>query len=379
MTSVINAAHAKHRRVTLTLSVFAWTSGQAAVQKALLGSAGRPSEPGAAGCPAVRDRGADGINLDFEPLVAGSEDEFVALVRAMRAELDAVHPRAHLSFDTLGRPGNYPLERALAKGGADAVIVMGYDYRTAGAPAAGSIDPLAGPRYDLTETVRAYTARVPASRVILGVPYYGRAWSTVSDALNARTQTGARYGYSAAVEYATAVEHAAKHGRRYDSREVAAWTAYKKESCTPAFGCVTTWRQLYYDDAATLGARYDLVNRARLRGAGIWALGLRRRAAGALPRARGQARQGHHGARRRDRGLPGHATRHGLRRALDGRGRLERRRGLRRPGVDRRGSLGRLAGRDEGHERGLPRLRQHRLCVPGAGPRRQRQPCPRGT
>ena len=273
MTSVINAAHAKHRRVTLTLSVFAWTSGQAAVQKALLGSAGARQNLARQAADAVRDRGADGINLDFEPLVAGSEDEFVAFVRAMRAELDAVIPRAHLSFDTLGRPGNYPLERALAKGGADAVLVMGYDYRTAGAPAAGSIDPLAGPGYDLAETVRTYTARVPASRVILGVPYYGRAWSTVSDAVNARTQTGARYGYSAAVEYATAVEYAAKHGRRYDSREVAAWTAYQKESCTPAFGCVTTWRQLYYDDAATLGARYDLVNRARLRGVGIWALG----------------------------------------------------------------------------------------------------------
>ena len=153
---------------------------------------------------------------------------------------------------------DYPLEQALAKGGADAVLIMGYDYRTAGAPAAGSIDPLAGPGYDLAETVAAYTARVPASRVILGVPYYGRAWSTVSDAVNARTQTGARYGYSAAVTYATAVEYAAQHGRRYDSREIAAWTAYQKETCTPAAGCVTTWRQLYYDDAATLGARYDL-------------------------------------------------------------------------------------------------------------------------
>ena len=273
MTSVINAAHAKHRRVTLTLSVFAWTSGQAAVQRALLGSAGARQNLARQAADAVRDRGADGINLDFEPLVAGSEDGFVALVRAMRAELDAVRPRAHLSFDSLGRPGNYPLEQALAPGGADAVLVMGYDYRTAGASAAGSIDPLAGPGYDLAETVQAYTARVPASRVILGVPYYGRAWSTVSDALNARTQTGARYGYSAAVGYATAIEYAAKHGRRYDSREVAAWTAYRKQICTPASGCVTTWRQLYYDDAATLGARYDLVNRARLRGVGIWALG----------------------------------------------------------------------------------------------------------
>jgi spore germination protein YaaH/flagellar hook assembly protein FlgD len=273
MTSIINAAHAKRSHVTLTLTVFAWTSGQVAVQKALLGSAGARRNLARQAADAVRDRGADGLNLDFEPLVAGYEDEFVALVRTMRAELDRVIPRAHLSFDTLGRPGNYPLERALAPGGADAVLVMGYDYRTADSPSAGSIDPLAGPAYDLADTVRAYTARVPAPRVILGIPYYGRAWSTVSSAVNARTQTGARHGYSVAVNYATAVKLAAEHGRRYDGREVSAWTAYQKESCTPAHGCVTTWRQLYYDDAATLKARYDLVNRAGLRGVGIWALG----------------------------------------------------------------------------------------------------------
>lgn len=273
MTSIINAAHAKRGRVTLTLTVFAWTPGQVAAQRALLGSASARLNLARQAADAVRDRGADGINLDFEPLVAGYEDEFVALVRTMRAELDQVVPRAHLSFDTLGRPGNYPLERSLAAGGADAVFIMGYDYRTAGASSAGSIDPLAGSAYDLEETVRAYTARVPASRVILGIPYYGRAWSTVSDAVNARTQTGAKYGYSVAVGYATAAELAAEHGRRYDGREVSAWTAYQKESCTPTYGCVTTWRQLYYDDAATLKARYDLVNRARLRGTGIWALG----------------------------------------------------------------------------------------------------------
>ena len=66
--------------------------------------------------------------------------------------------------------------------------------------------------------------------MILGIPYYGRAWSTVSDAVNARTQTGAKYGYSVAVNYATAVELAAEHGRRYDSREVSAWTAYRRRA-----------------------------------------------------------------------------------------------------------------------------------------------------
>ncbi|MFH0750971.1 MAG: glycosyl hydrolase family 18 protein [Chloroflexota bacterium] len=273
MTSIINAAHAKRSRVALTLTVFAWTSGQVAVQKALLGSASARLNLARQAVDAVRARGADGINLDFEPLVAGYEDEFVALVRTMRAELDRVVPGAHLAFDTMGRPGNYPLEGALAAGGADAVFIMGYDYRTAGSNYAGSIDPLAGPAYDLSDTVRAYTARVPASRLILGIPYYGRAWSTVSDALNAQTQTGAKYGYSSAVTYTVAAQYAAEHGRRYDSREVSAWTAYRKQNCTATYGCVTTWRQLYYDDAATLGARYDLVNRSGLRGVGIWALG----------------------------------------------------------------------------------------------------------
>ncbi len=273
MTSIINAAHAESSRVALTLTVFAWTPGQAAVQEALLDSPTARLNLAQQAVAAVRDRGADGINLDFEPLVAGCEDEFVALVRTIRAELDRVIPGADLSFDTMGRAGNYPLERALDPGGADAVFVMGYDYRTAGADHAGSIDPLAGPAYDLTDTVRAYTARVPASRVILGIPYYGRAWSTVSDALNAQTQTGAKYGYSSAVSYAVAAKYAAENGRRYDGREVSAWTAYRKEICTATHGCVTTWRQLYYDDAATLGARYDLVNRSGLRGVGIWALG----------------------------------------------------------------------------------------------------------
>ena len=47
---------------------------------------------------------------------------------------------------------------------------------------------------------------------------------------------------------------------------------------------MTAWRQLYYDDAASLRLRYDLVNRTDLRGAGIWALGYDGLAAGASHR-----------------------------------------------------------------------------------------------
>ena len=131
MTSVIGAAHRRGTRVVLTVQSFAWTTNQAATQSALLGSAAARLKLARQIAAAVRDRGADGVNLDFEPLVAGRSDEFVALVRTVRTELNRIARGYQLTFDTTGSIGNYPIEAATAPGAADAIFVMGYDYRTA--------------------------------------------------------------------------------------------------------------------------------------------------------------------------------------------------------------------------------------------------------
>lgn len=273
MTSVIQAAHRRGTRVVLTVQAFAWTTNQANTQSALLGSSAARLTLARQIAAAVRDRGADGVNLDFEPLVSGRSAEFVALIRSIRAELNKIAKGYQLTFDTTGSIGNYPIEAATAPGAADAIFIMGYDYRTASSGSAGSIAPLNGSGYDLIDTVLAYTDRVPAGRLILGIPYYGRAWSTVSDGPRAKTRTGTKYGPSASVTYANAVQLARQHGRRYDSRESSAWVAYRRRNCSATYGCVTTWREVYYDDAQSLRAKYDMINRYGLRGAGIWALG----------------------------------------------------------------------------------------------------------
>ncbi len=202
MTRVINEAHRHGTRVVLTISVFAWTSSQADVQRSILGSATARRNLARQAAAAVRDRGADGINLDFEPLASGYADEFVTFLRTVRAELNKIGKGYQLTYDTTGFIGNYPLEDSVGSGAADAIFVMGYDYRTAGSSSAGSIDPLSGPRYDLTDTVRAYTGRVPSSRLILGLPWYGRAWSTTTSDVGSKTRSNvAKYGYSTAVTY----------------------------------------------------------------------------------------------------------------------------------------------------------------------------------
>ncbi|MDP2350716.1 MAG: glycoside hydrolase family 18 protein, partial [Chloroflexota bacterium] len=273
MTSVITSAHARGTRVVLTLSVFAWTSSQLTVQKALLGSSTARLNLARQAAAAVRDRGADGINLDFEPLASTYSDEFVALLKTVRAELNKVRSGYQLTYDTTGYIGNYPLEASVAAGAADAIFIMGYDYRTAGSTYAGSIDPLNGTGYDLTDTVRAYTARVSPSRIILGIPWYGRAWSTTSDAVRSRNQSGEQWGYSTTVNYETLAPLVEQYGRRWDAEEKSPYIVYRRENCTTTYGCVTSWRQVYYEDAASMKLRYALVNDYGLRGAGVWALG----------------------------------------------------------------------------------------------------------
>jgi spore germination protein YaaH/flagellar hook assembly protein FlgD len=273
MTNVIEAAHRSHARVVLTVQSFAWTSTGAKRQKALLGSAKARANLARQITAAVRDRGADGVNLDFEPLVAGYADEFTALVRKVRSTLKAAAPGYQLTFDTTGWIGNYPIEAATKRGGADAIFIMGYDYRSASSNPVGSIAPIGGPTYDIRDTIMAYLDRVPASKLILGVPYYGRAWSTSSSKLGSKNISGTKYGPSATAVYANARAIAAEYGRKYDATQGVAWTAYKRETCTKAHGCVKAWRQLYYDDARALKAKYDLVNGYGLRGIGIWALG----------------------------------------------------------------------------------------------------------
>jgi putative cell wall-binding protein/spore germination protein YaaH len=271
LTSVINNAHANGTRVVLTVQRFGWTSGQTADTIALLSSATARQTLANEAAQVVKDRRADGLNLDFEPIPSGQGANFVAFVRQVRAALNARGSGYQLTFDATGSIGNYDVAGLTATGAADAVLIMGYDYRGSGSSRAGSIDPLTGPTYDLTDTVNAYLARTSPSKIILGVPYYGRAWSTASDASNAPTLAqNSSNGYSSSATYTLAASLAAANGRRWDSIEQSPWTAYRRSNCS---GCPTVWRELYYDDTSSLGLRYDLVNRKGLRGAGIWAVG----------------------------------------------------------------------------------------------------------
>jgi spore germination protein YaaH/putative cell wall-binding protein len=269
LTSVIDAAHASGTRVVLVVERFAWTSSQYTAATTLLSSSTARQALANNIAAAVVSRGVDGVNLDFEPIPSGQSANFVDLVRRIRSALDAKAAGYQLTVDTMGWPGNYDIKGLTASGAADAVVIMGYDYRNGSSGTAGSIDPLGGPTYDLTDTINNYLSLTSASKVILAVPYYGRAWTTTSSSLDATTVSD---GCSVSATYATIVDTVLPGlTRQWDPTESTAWLTYPQPATTCHSGTVT--RELYYDDAQSLGLRYDLVNAAGLRGTGMWALG----------------------------------------------------------------------------------------------------------
>jgi spore germination protein YaaH len=275
MTNTINAAHANHDRVVLTIEAFAW--GDQSAQIALLSSPTAQATAAAQITAAVKGRGADGVNLDFEPIASGMSNNYVAFVRLLKATLGAGY---ELTWCGTGRPSTYDISNLLAAGAADNAFIMGYDFRDGGSAYAASMDPLTSPRvFDLNDSVNVYKANAPASKIILGLPYYGIAYSTVDSSQYSTNHSGSTYGAAAiGVTYYTAEElkssYPSSFVKQYDSIEQSAWVSYYCEpGVCPAAGTQASWREIYYDDAQALAARCDRINYWGLGGVGIWVLG----------------------------------------------------------------------------------------------------------
>jgi spore germination protein YaaH len=205
--------------------------------------------------------GADGIMIDFEALADSTEAALTALMRSLYAELQpqgkltmiAVASRTSPVTETWNSEFNY---HDLAEC-TDYVLLMAYDkHYTTSAP--GPIAPL-----DWVRQVAAYAvSQAAAEKFILGMPYYGRDWWW------SRSSNG---WLSVAFGWAIANQTAAEN-----NAEITRETTATDPIGVPTFKYVDKDgdnRTAYFDDAASWGAKLDLVDEFNLAGAGGWSMG----------------------------------------------------------------------------------------------------------
>ncbi len=265
--------------LTVLLSVGGWSGSAGFSDAARTAQSRKILIDSAIGILKVYD--LDGLDLDWEyPGLPGAgnpfrkEDKrnFTLLLKELRAcftQLTGVTNRRLYLTIAAGASDEYidHTEMAQVQRYVDAVNLMTYDYYEAGSDAlTGHHAPLfadpADPKKESADvSVRAFQAAgVPAKKIILGVPFYGRMWQQVPNINHGLFQPGKPIPNSYA-PYSTIQQTMLGYGftRFWDERSRSPWL-YNQE------------KQIFvsYEDPESLAAKCSYVLNAKLGGIMFW-------------------------------------------------------------------------------------------------------------
>lgn len=208
---------------------------------------------------------ADGVNIDWEEpnVTNGITGEsnvvlFEQLMQNLNITLKTANSDYHISTDTYTSVMDVHRNANLSQY-IDSIFLMEYDmYLSAGT--SGPNSPMYDPhRLDIADSIAIlYSYEYPKDKIILGIPFYGYDYTTVSN--QPRSEAS---GYSD-IEIKTAIQNASIYGKQWDSQSSTPWYAYKNGS---------QWHQVWYDDEKSLQIKYDYAKSENISGVGFWALG----------------------------------------------------------------------------------------------------------
>jgi spore germination protein YaaH len=256
LADLVTRAHDAGDRVVLTITCV----DQSALD-ALAADPTAGSSLGTALAPLVAAKNLDGVNIDFEGNGSKDQTGLDRLVAALSATLHQANPHWQVTMDTYassaGDPAGFYDIAGLAPS-VDAFFVMAYDMNNRAVPTPTA--PLTGPGPGFTDVkaLEEYTAVVPASKVILGVPYYGYDWPTAGPGLgDPATGPPTPLGYA---------QVASKGAKVYwDPATQTPWISYQVGP---------QWHQTWFDDPTSLALKAQLANAYHIAGVGIWAMGM---------------------------------------------------------------------------------------------------------
>lgn len=202
----------------------------------------------------MAEKGYEGVDIDFEYILASDRDAFTAFVRQVAETMRAngYHTSVALapktSSDQVGLLYEGKDYRALGEA-ADHVLLMTYEWGyTYGPPMA------VAPLNQVRRVVEYALTQIPAEKIDLGIPNYGYDWPLPFE----RGVTKA-----ATINNVQAVRIAVEHGAEIQFDMVAE---------SPFFTYVEdgTKHEVWFEDVRSLQGKFRLIEEYGLRGCGYW-------------------------------------------------------------------------------------------------------------
>ena len=232
----------------------------------------------------------DGIDLDFETFYtqdgrsswATLKPNWIAFIKELST---ALHDQGKLLSVTTPpdfapetkRAGNSVFSWAEIGPLIDRLRIMAYDFSTT---APGPIGPLPWSE----DAVKYAVTQMPASKVFLGIPGYGRDWITKVEGVCPKDfASSVVVGAKAAVVMREALTLASSNNATptYNSTHAESTFTYKKTYVDPTNSAsfCTASRTVWYPDERSYTARTNLVGKYRLGGVAVWTFGMENTAA----------------------------------------------------------------------------------------------------
>jgi chitinase len=264
----------KNPDLKILVSIGGWTHSKG-FSDAVLTEEGRKKLT-ASGIDFLMKYKLDGLDYDWEypafpgdnnPYRPEDKENFVAMLKSFREALDSLgnlQDKHYLSTIASGGFREYLEVNDLAKAQEylDFINIMAYDFYTAGDAMTGhhaNLFPNGSKGRSAQTTVQEHIEfGVPAGKLVLGVPFYGRMWKNVPPHENGLFQAGEfKMGLPYVQIYALSTNSA--YTRFWDKNASAPYLYSKKDS---------TW--ITYEDEESLALKMNYVKEQGLAGVMFW-------------------------------------------------------------------------------------------------------------
>ena len=213
----------------------------------------------------LKERNADGVNIDFESLNARNRDQLTNFILDLSNSLKTNDSKYRITLALPPIDFNHVYDFKQLNKYVDQYIVMGYEFYGVNSPVAGPVSALESGQtwwdYNLNSALDEYLMEgVVPKKILMGLPYYGAEWQTESLKFPSKATKFIQYPMYRNIRK--------KHGELpccEDDESKSKFYVYRDNQ--------NKYRQLWYEDSLSLSKKYDWIKERGIGGVGIWALG----------------------------------------------------------------------------------------------------------